>query len=213
MTTLTKLAHSCVRLDDGDRALAVDPGIFADVPAALEGTDAVLITHEHPDHVDVEAVRAAARANPRLRVWAPPNLAGSLELGDQVVAVTPGQTFRAGGFDVEVFGGQHALIHPTVPIIQNNGYLIDATVYHPGDSLIVPAKPVQVLLVPMHAPWSKTAEVVDFAVSVRAPRALPIHDGLLNEPGLRFVENHVGRIGGEHGVEYAPTAVGATVSV
>jgi L-ascorbate metabolism protein UlaG (beta-lactamase superfamily) len=213
MTTLTKLAHSCVRLDDGDRSLAVDPGIFADVPAALDGTEAVLITHEHPDHVNVDAVRAAAKADPRLRVWAPPNLAASLELGEQVVAVTPGQTFEAGGFAVEVFGGQHALIHPTVPVIQNNGYLIDGAVYHPGDSLIVPPKQPQLLLVPIHAPWSKTAEVIDFAVSVRAPRALPIHDGLLNEPGLRFVENHVTRIGGEHGVEYTPADAGSTFPV
>ncbi|HEY3633362.1 MAG TPA: MBL fold metallo-hydrolase [Jatrophihabitantaceae bacterium] len=213
MTTLTKLAHSCVRLDDGERSLAIDPGVFSDVPAALDGTDAVLITHEHPDHVDVEPVRAAARANPRLRIWAPPNLAASLELGDQVVAVSPGETFTAGGFDVEVFGGQHAQLHPTVPVIQNNGYLIDGAVYHPGDSFIVPTKQSQLLLLPIMAPWSKTAEVVDFAVSVRAPRALPIHDGMLNEPGLRFIEGHVTRIGGEHGVDYTTAAPGSTFSV
>lgn len=210
MTTLTKFAHSCVRLDDGDRSLVIDPGMFADVPAALDGTDAVLITHEHPDHVDVEPLLAAAKANPRLRVWATPSLAASLELGDQVVAVRPGETFTAGGFDVEVSGGQHALLHPSVPVIENNCYLIDGAIYHPGDSFIVPTKQPQLLLLPIMAPWSKTAEVVDFAVSVRAPRALPIHDGMLTETGLRFIEGHVTRIGGEHGVQYTTAAPGST---
>jgi L-ascorbate metabolism protein UlaG (beta-lactamase superfamily) len=213
MTTLTKFTHSCVRFDDGDRTLVIDPGVFSEVDAALDGTDAVLITHEHPDHVNADALRAAAKANPRLRVWAPPNFAASLELGEQVVTVAPGETFQAGGFDVEVFGGQHALIHPTVPLVQNNCYLVDGAVYHPGDSFVVPPKQPRVLLLPIAAPWSKTAEVVDFMVSVRAPRALPIHEVVLSEPGLRLVEGHVTRIGAEHGVEYTPVDAGSTLSV
>jgi L-ascorbate metabolism protein UlaG (beta-lactamase superfamily) len=199
-----------VRLDDDDRALVVDPGMFSELSAALDGADAVLITHEHPDHVDVDRVRAAARADSRLRIWAPPNLAGALDLGDQVVAVTPGERFQAAGFDVEVFGGQHGLLHPTVPMVQNNCYLIDEAVYHPGDSVIVPTKPVQLLLLPIHAPWSSTADAMDFVVSVRPPKAIQIHDALLNEQGLAFVEAHVARIGGEHGVEYTHVDVGGS---
>ncbi|HEY7047339.1 MAG TPA: MBL fold metallo-hydrolase [Jatrophihabitantaceae bacterium] len=203
MSTLTKFSHSCVRFDDGDRSLVIDPGVFSEVDAALDGAGGVLITHEHPDHINVDAVRAAAKADPRLRIWAPPNLAAALELGDQAVAVTSGETFEAAGFGIEVFGGQHAVLHPSVPVIQNNCYLVDDAVYHPGDSFIVPTKPVQLLLLPLHAPWSKTAEVIDFAVSMRAPRAIQIHDGMLNEVGTGFVEGHVKRIAGEHGVEYS----------
>jgi len=202
MSTLTKFTHSCVRFDDGERSLVIDPGIFSETDAALDGADAVLITHEHPDHVNVDAVRAAAQADPRLRIWAPPHLAASLELGDQVVAVTPGESFDAAGFAIETFGGQHAVIHPTVPVIQNNCYLVEGAVYHPGDSFVVPTRQPRLLLVPLHAPWSKTAEVIDFAVSVRAPRVIQIHDGLLNDRGLSFVEAHVVRIGAQHGVEY-----------
>jgi L-ascorbate metabolism protein UlaG (beta-lactamase superfamily) len=213
MTTLTKFTHSCVRLDDGDRSLVVDPGVFSEVDAALDGAGAVLITHEHPDHVHVDAVRAAATADPRLRIWAPPNLTAALELGEQAVAVTPGDSLSAAGFGVEVFGGQHALIHPTVPVIQNNCYLVDGAVYHPGDSFVVPTRAVRLLLLPLHAPWSKTAEVVDFAVSVRAPRAIQIHDGMLNERGLSFVEVRVAQIAGEHGVEYTHAATRSSLDI
>jgi L-ascorbate metabolism protein UlaG (beta-lactamase superfamily) len=213
MATLTKFTHSCVRLDDGERSLVIDPGIFSEADAALEGADAVLLTHEHPDHVNIDAVRAAAKADPRLRVWAPPNLAASFELGDQVVAVTPGETFQAAGFTIETFGGQHALLHPTVPVIQNNCYLVDGALYHPGDSFIVPTKQPELLLLPLDAPWSRTAEVIDFAVSMRTPRAIQIHDGLLNERGLSFVEAHVMRIGGEYGVSYTHVDTGSSVDV
>jgi L-ascorbate metabolism protein UlaG (beta-lactamase superfamily) len=213
MTTLTKFTHSCVRLDDGDHTLVIDPGMFSELDAALDGADGVLITHEHPDHVDVDRVRAAADADSRLRIWAPPNLAAALELGDQVVAVRPGERFEASGFGVQVFGGQHGLLHPTVPVVQNNCYLINETVYHPGDSVIVPTKPVQLLLLPIHAPWSSTADAMDFVVSVRAPKAIQIHDALLNQYGLSLVEGHVARISGEHGVEYTHVDAASTIVV
>jgi len=211
---LTKFTHSCVRFDDGDRALVIDPGVFSEVAAALDGASAVLITHEHPDHVDVEQLRAAAQRDSRLAIWAPEPVAAALrDLGEQVTTVAAGQAFDAAGFDVRSFGGQHALIHPTIPVIPNVGYLVGGAVYHPGDSLIVPPVPIEVLLAPMHAPWSKTAEVVDFVVAVRSPRVVGVHDSLLTGTGLEFVRNHVGRIGGEHGSELHSLKPGETLDV
>src|SRR5438874_775314 len=120
---ITKFTHCYVRLEDGSRALAIDPGVFSDVEAALDGVDAVLITHEHADHLDPVRVRAVAQANPSLRIWAPASVAGTLaELGDRVMTVGPGETFAAGGFTVATFGGQHAVIHPSIPVVANLAY-------------------------------------------------------------------------------------------
>jgi L-ascorbate metabolism protein UlaG (beta-lactamase superfamily) len=210
---LTKFTHACVRFDDGDRALVIDPGGFSEVEQALDGVDAVLITHEHADHLDADRLRAAAKANPRLRIWAPSAVTESLaDLGEQAVAVGAGESFDAGGFAVRTFGGQHAVIHPSIPVIANVGYLIENSVYHPGDSFTVPSAPVATLLVPLNAPWSKAAEVIDFVISVRAPKVHPVHDVLLTDVGRGIVEGHVSRIGAEHGSEYAYLAPGATVS-
>src|SRR3954454_2029188 len=122
---LTKYTHSCVRLDDGDRALVIDPGVFSEVEAAVDGASAVLITHEHPDHLDTDKLGAALAADPRLQVFAPAAVAAQLaDRGEQVVTVQPGDRFEAAGFDVSVHGGQHALIHPAIPMIANVGYLM-----------------------------------------------------------------------------------------
>jgi L-ascorbate metabolism protein UlaG (beta-lactamase superfamily) len=200
---LTKYSHSCIRLDDDGRSLVIDPGVLSEAAEALEGADAVLITHEHPDHLDADALRRAAAAHADLQIWAPEAVADSLaDLGGQVTASGPGESFQAAGFAIETFGGQHAMIHPSVPVIANLGYIVQSTLFHPGDSFTVPTKPVQTLCVPVHAPWSKVAEVIDYVVSVRAPQAVQIHDGLLNETGLQFTEAHVTRVGGWYGSEF-----------
>jgi L-ascorbate metabolism protein UlaG (beta-lactamase superfamily) len=211
---LTKYTHSCVRITDGDRGLVIDPGAFSEVTTALDGIHAVLVTHEHPDHVDVDALLAAAEADSELRVWAPAPVAGMLSgLGDRVTTVIPGETLTAGGLGVRVFGGQHAIIHRSIPVVVNVGYLVEETVYHPGDSLDVPTAPVPTLLLPIHAPWSKTAEVMDFLIGVRARQAYAIHDALLADPGLGFVEALLDRIATMYGVSYGRLTPGESVGV
>jgi L-ascorbate metabolism protein UlaG (beta-lactamase superfamily) len=200
---LTKFTHSCVRLDDGDRSLVIDPGVFSEVEQALDGAGGVLITHEHTDHLDADRLRAAAKADPRLRVWAPDAVAESLaDLGEQIVAVAPGSTFDAAGFAIRTFGSQHALIHPLIPMVANIGYLIDEDVFHPGDAFTVPDVPVRTLLIPTMAPWSKIAEVIDFAIAVRAPRAFQIHDSLITPVATGVIEGHLHRLTAPFGVTF-----------
>ncbi|MDQ1496203.1 MAG: hypothetical protein QOG69_2686 [Actinomycetota bacterium] len=212
---LTKYSHSCIRLDEGSASLVIDPGIFSEVAAALVGADAVLITHEHADHLDMPAFLDAARSNSGMRVWAPKPVADSLaELGDRVTAVGAGESFDAAGFAVRTFGGLHALIHPLVGTpVANVTYLVNDSVYHPGDSFTVPPVPVETLLIPVHAPWSKVAEVIDFAIAVRAPRAFQIHDALLNEFGSRLVDTQVTNIPAMYGTTYRRLASAESVEL
>ncbi len=211
---LTKFTHACVRLDDGDRSLVIDPGVFSEVDAALDGAGAVLITHEHFDHVDVDRLRTALAGDSRLRVYAPAPVVAALDgFAGQVVGVGPGEEFSAAGFAVRTFGGQHALIHPLIPMIANVGYLVDGSVYHPGDSFTVPAAPVSTLLLPTNAPWSKASEVIDFAVSVRAPQVFQIHDSLVTDVYANIVEGHLQRIAAPHGVGFRHLAPTQTVTI
>ena len=223
---LTKFTHACIRLEKDRRVLVIDPGTFSESEEALAGAHAVLVTHEHNDHIDRPAVLAALRRNSSLEVYAPAGVAkslteaagvdgtGSEALADRIHTVEPGSDFEAAGFPVRTFGGQHAVIHAQIPVVSNIGYLVDGNVFHPGDSFVVPdGINVQTLLVPIHAPWSKVGEVVDFVISVRAPKAFPVHDGLLNELGRGIVEGHVTRIGARYGTTYTRLAPRESVEV
>lgn len=208
---ITKHSHACIRFDDGDRRLVVDPGVWSDGRAALSDVDDILITHEHVDHVDVEALTAYAASRSSLRVHAPASVAAMLaDLGDAVVTVAPGDSFVAGGFEVAVVGGLHAEIYDGLPGCANVGFVVDGSVYHPGDALHVPEQPVSTLLVPVSGPWLKLSEAIDFVRAVAPERAYPIHDALFSPEGIGLVDRWMGM---KSETAYERIANGASVDV
>ena len=211
---LTKFGHACVRLEDNATTLVLDPGGLTD-PAAVEGADAVLITHEHFDHFEPPTLRAAASANPELLVWAPAPVAEQLgshaELAGRVRVAAHGDVLRVGGLDVHAYGQWHAPTH--LDPIPNVGYLVAGRVFHPGDAFTVPEDPVDTLLLPTNAPWLKSVEVLDYAQAVGARRGFSIHDGLVNEIGLRVVDNVLAATSARAGGEYRRLEVGGSVEV
>ncbi|MGF0118538.1 MBL fold metallo-hydrolase [Promicromonospora sp. Marseille-Q5078] len=217
--TLTTWGHAGVRLERDGRALVVDPGTFTD-PRILEGADAVLITHEHVDHLDVPRVAAALAADPGLELWAPQpvvdqlaeHLEGAGSPAARLHAVAGGDTFTAAGFALQALAGPHETIHPDMPRPENVAYLVDGAVLHPGDSF-TPAPEgtsVQVLALPVAAPWLKLAESVDYVRQVAPRVAVPIHDAILNDAGRALADRIVGGLGG---TDYRRLAPGEALEV
>ncbi len=210
---LTKHGHACVVLADGERRLVIDPGGYTE-PAALDGARAVLITHEHADHFAPDRIRAALENDPALEVWTNTSVAAQLEgLGGRVHVVGHGDAVSVDGWDVRVHGELHAEIHPEIPRIANVGFLVDGQVFHPGDALTVPEEPVATLLVPMMAPWSRTADVIDYVRAVAADQAFAVHDGLLNDTGLGVVGGLLGERGPGTPTPFSRLAPGDTVEL
>lgn len=197
---LTKYSHSCVVLDAGAGRVVLDPGVWSE-HEALEAAAAVLITHEHADHIDVD--RLAALDVP---VYAPASVAALLPVQE----VRPGQELEVCGLSVRVVGGEHAEVYGGQPGCPNVGYLVDDALYHPGDSFHLPGAEVETLLVPVAAPWLKVAESIEFVRAVQPRRAVPIHDALLSERGKLIVDRWVAEQGGaqyerlEPGARLAP---------
>jgi L-ascorbate metabolism protein UlaG (beta-lactamase superfamily) len=184
----TKLGHSCVRLEKDGAALVIDPGTFTDAPAALNFATAVLITHEHPDHLNADAVREALFSGPDLTLWATQAVAGQFkDFGDRVHQVRHGDALAIAGFDVHVYGEKHALIHQDIPLVENTGFMVDGRLFHPGDSFTVPEDPVETLLVPISAPWLKAGDMIDYFRAVAPVRGYAIHDAILNDAGLTLM--------------------------
>lgn len=190
---VTKFTHSCLRVE-GAGVLVVDPGEFSEA-SALDGADAVLVTHEHFDHIDVAAVQAAVARNPALRIYAHEAVLSLLTgAAEATVAVSVGDSFEAAGFQIRAYGGQHAIIHPYVPVFANLGFLISdgaTNLYHPGDSFVAPDEPVETLFAPLNAPWATVAQSLEFVRGIKPGRAFALHDGLLNERGAAVYGKHL----------------------
>jgi hypothetical protein len=194
---LTKYGHACVVLSKDGRRLVIDPGAFTE-DGVIGDAEAVLVTHEHPDHLSVEALDAAWAQNPGLRVWTTAAVAELLGDRDgRVTAVTVGEW--------------HAVIHPDVPRMQNVGFVVDGTVFHPGDAFTMPGRPVETLLTPAHAPWSKLQEIIDWVRAVSPVRTVSVHDGALNDRGLGLVNRMLGADGPGTGAQHLVLASGETV--
>ncbi|MEV5343594.1 MBL fold metallo-hydrolase [Streptomyces sp. NPDC052676] len=180
---ITKFGHACVRVERNGRAIVIDPGVMTSEPDVLTGAEAVLITHEHFDHFDPERLREVPAA-----VYTCAGVARHLEgFGERVYVVREGDSFSAAGFEVSVAGDKHHFSHPDVPPVDNVGFLIDGEVFHPGDALTVVDAPT--LLVPGQAPWLTVPDLIGYLRRMAPRRAYAIHDGLLNEWGLKVLDD------------------------
>ncbi|WP_205473359.1 MBL fold metallo-hydrolase [Nocardioides sp. SYSU D00038] len=200
---ITKLGHSCVRIEHDGTTLVLDPGVWSE-PDSVDGADAVLITHEHPDHVLVDTLRRSTAPVYTIDAVAALLAREAPDVAERVVVVAPGESFDP-GLPVRAVGELHAVIHPELPRFANSGYVVtagDAKVYHPGDALTAPGEDVDVLLLPVCAPWMKASEGVEFAREVRAPRNVAIHDRVYSEAGLGVVDGHLDRFLTRDGLSY-----------
>ena len=77
----------------------------------------------------------------------------------------------------------------------------------------MPDEPVATLLLPLHAPWSKVAEVIDYVRAVNADQAYAVHDALLSDTGLGVVGGLLGAKGPGTPTPYSRLAPGDSVEL
>jgi L-ascorbate metabolism protein UlaG (beta-lactamase superfamily) len=179
---LTHFGHSCLLARFPRTTVLFDPGTFSHGFEGITGLDAILITHQHPDHADPERLPALVEANPGAALYADPQTA--LQLGGDWQAVNVGDVLHVGELTIRGMGGRHAVIHPELPVIDNISYVVGdgehaARLMHPGDALFVPDEQVHVLATPAAAPWMKISEAVEYLRAVAPTHAVPIHQGII----------------------------------
>jgi len=183
---LTRHGHACLLVETPSTRILVDPGNFSSSWHGLTGLNAILITHQHRDHVDVDNIGTVIGANPGARLVVEPAVAERLGGHSPDTAVVVDH-LELGELSVEVVGGEHAVIHDRIPRVGNVGFILRESdgpaLFHPGDSYTTSPSGIDLLALPLTAPWARVAMTIDFANAVRPARVVPIHDAILSEQG------------------------------
>jgi L-ascorbate metabolism protein UlaG (beta-lactamase superfamily) len=194
---ITHLGHSCLLVETGGARILIDPGAFTQGFEELTDLDAVLVTHQHLDHLDVERLPVLLEANEQAQLFTEAEAAAELEkVGIEAQPLHVGDQVRFGQAQVTGVGGTHAEIHADIPRIGNVGVLVstegEPTLFHPGDAYEAAPDGVDVLAVPLNAPWAKLSETVNFVRAVSPGRLFPIHDALVKPLGRGLYLRNLG---------------------
>lgn len=189
---LTKFEHACFTVEKDGAHLVVDPGNLTTDFTVPENVVAVIITHNHPDHLDKEQLDELFEDNPSAVLIAPLEITREFPHYDTRPS-SHGDSFSLGGFDIDVYGKTHATIYPGLETPHTIGVLIEDRLFYPGDALTVPDKSVDCLALPIGAPWLKASEAIDYMIAIGARLTFPTHDATLSTEGKMIYDRVIQR--------------------
>jgi len=187
---VTKYIHSCLLIEtNGDRIL-VDPGkltfLGGVAPETFGAVSAVVVTHDHADHVDDEAVRKILARNPAAVLLTNAEGAAAFAKRGLQATVFDSGVQRIGATSIRAVPAPHAPVLAAVPP-RNVAYVFGEMLLVPGDSYapdLDACRGIRALALPVSAPWAKELETAAFAERIAPKEVLPIHDGFVKETFL-----------------------------
>lgn len=182
---VTKLGHCCLIIEvDGVRFLT-DPGNYTTAQNEAENIDAIVISHEHTDHLHIESLKAVLLNNPKAQVISNTSVGALLEQeGISYINISDGDAMSFNGAAISGHGVKHCAIFRDYEQVENTGYLFGKKLFYPGDAFYNPGFPIDILALPVAAPWATISDAVDYALEIKPRVAFPVHDGNLVRHGI-----------------------------
>jgi len=202
MMRITKFEHANFVVETENKRLIVDPGSFTTSLGEQSDVVAIVVTHEHPDHWTPEHLRGILNTNPGAQIFAPAGAASAIGDDFDVTVVGDGDTAEVGPFQLAFHGSKHAVIHSSIPIVDNVGVLVDGSLYYAGDSYTLPGVEVDTLAVPIGAPWLKIGDAMDYVLEVKPRRSFPVHDSVLSQIGKTMTQARIEAVTKQGGGEF-----------
>lgn len=216
---ISKFIHSCLLVEDGDTRILIDPGKFSFLDGSVNADqfrdlDAILITHQHPDHVDDESLKTILANNADAPLLANAGVAEQLAKSGITAEAFESGTRTIGSVSVEAIAAAHAeILNAERP--RNVAYVINQRLLHPGDSFdhsLDVCKGIDLLALPLMAPWNTELLVAEFALRIAPKAVIPIHDGYAKDFFLRSRYDNFQKYLAKHNIEFLPLAEpGATI--
>lgn len=178
-----KYIHSCLLVEEGDEKILFDPGTFSFIegkvhPETFKDVSTVILTHQHPDHVDISALKSILALSGASVLT---NTEGKTALAKENIDV---QVFEEGNLQIKNFTiralpvAHEKILSATLP--QNTAYVINDTFLNAGDSFassLSALKGIRALALPVMAPWNTELAVAQFAEAIAPQMIIPDHDG------------------------------------
>ena len=206
---VTKLEHATLVLEKNGKTLILDPGFYTRPMDDYRNVVAVVITHNHDDHVHEDQIDRILKDNPDALILGTQEVAARLA-PRKVTAVHHGDYYEIGPFTAEFFGSMHIEIHRSIPLIQNCGVMINDTLFYPGDNYVTPDRKVKYLACPASAPWLKIGDVMDYVAAVQPENCFPTHNIHLSELGSQLNNGRIKQVVEEHGGKFEYRLPGST---
>lgn len=188
------LIHASLRIQYDGKEIEIDPvselnGRTTDY-SAFPKADYILITHEHHDHLDPQAIKTLMKAD--TLVIANRNSAEILGFGD---VMANGETKDLGdGITIQAVPAYnttegHLQFHPKG---RDNGYILTLDglrIYIAGDTEVIPEmsdiKDIDIAFLPCNQPYTMTPEQLVEAAGIIKPKVLyPYHFGSTDLSGI-----------------------------
>lgn len=212
MMRLTKFEHSALVAQIGTSALIIDPGMFTTPLTDVDSVVAVVITHEHADHWTPEHLNRILERNPDARFFGPAGVVAA-SVAVPVERVQDGDVIEVGPFTLAFYGSRHAVIHETVPTVDNVGVMVNDVLYYAGDSYTVPPVPVNTLAVPIGAPWLKIGDAMDYVTAIAPKRSFPVHEMVLSQIGKTMTHDRIRTVTERGGGEFTVLETGESLEL
>lgn len=183
--TITFIGHGTLMMEFNGKVIHIDPvSNYADY-SALPKADLVLITHDHGDHLDVNAIDKIKKANTQVVVsksCAEKYAKGKVNKNGESAFMEGIELEAVLAYNIKNKRGDGSPFHPKGA---GNGYVLHfggKKVYVAGDTENIPEmaelKNIDIAFLPMNLPYTMTPEMVAEAVHLFHPKVLyPYHFG------------------------------------